>query len=159
MNHQQNLLMRGIQAENRQLREVIEKMKQEQAQGVFIEQLQAHAIGGLCSQPWILSSDMSVHTGREEDKGKTGIQIAIETSNTITNGVIEQIMKAVREAQRAEEEAKQTAKSEDEAEPAPEELPPTDRVHPPLTLDTTMPPPEERIDEKPLKKRDKKKSK
>lgn len=150
MNKHDNLLMRGIQAENRQLREVIERMKQEQAQGVFIEQLQCHAISGFCSQPWILSSDMSVHTGREEDKGKTGIQVAIESSNVITNGVIDQIMKAVRESQRADEEAK--------SGPQPEELPPADQVHPKsgLTLDTTMPPPEERIDPIPLKKKKKK---
>ncbi len=121
-------------------------MQQEQAQGVFIEQLQCHAIGGFCSQPWILSNDMSVHTGREEDKGKSGIQVAIESSNVITNGVIDQIMKAVRESQRADEEAKA-------------ELPPADQVHPKpeLTLDTTMPAAEERVDNvKPMKKRSKK---
>lgn len=129
-----NIMVAGLNAENRQLRQLIEKMQQEQAQGQFIEDLQCAALTGLCSQPWILSADVGQITGREEHIGKSGMQIAIDFSNQLTNGVIDQIMKAVREAQQSEGVSNMKEQPADISKAgvieSPDDLPAADRVHP-----------------------------
>ena len=119
MNIKQNVIVAGLQSENRQLRAVIDKMTQEQAQGQFIEDLQCAALQGLCSQSWILADDMQAITGSEKHAGKSGVDVAIETSSYITNSVISQIMTAVKESQAQEEKP---------------EAPPAENVHPKSSL-------------------------
>lgn len=79
----QSTIIQGQGAEIRQLKALIEKMKQEQAQGHFVEQITCSALQGLCTHAWITEPD--------------GPEKAVELSNKITNIMLQKIMEAIKE--------------------------------------------------------------